>query len=161
MNSLIKFGGSHNLPSVFHPHDFFDGVDDIFDGAFRRFVTGISDVNNHLLKTNAIALGDDKYRLEVALPGYEKEDVKVEVEDNILFVSASSNKEIKSENDKESNYPKFFRKEIHTNHQEAQFPLPEGATVENVIFKNGILQIDYSSHAIDKPERKSIEIKVE
>ncbi len=161
MNGLIKFSGSRNLPNMFHPHSFFDGPDDIFDSAFRKFIAGSNDFNDRLLKINAIELGDDKYRLEVALPGYEREDVKVEVENNVLFISASSNKETKSESNKESDYPKFFRKEIHTSHQEAQFPLPEGANVENVVLKNGVLQVDYLSRSIDKPERKSIEVKAE
>lgn len=48
------------------------------------------------MKTDVIEL-DDKYVLEVELPGYNKDDIKISIVDDILTIEASKSTETKKE----------------------------------------------------------------
>ena len=74
----------------------FDLFDEMFNDPF--FTRG----ENKLMKTDIKEKGD-KYLLEVDLPGYEKEDIKIEIDDGYLTVHASMNKDV-DESDKNSKY---------------------------------------------------------
>ena len=65
----------------------FDLFDEMFNDPF--FTRG----ENKLMRTD-IKEKSDHYELEVDLPGYEKEDIKIELSDGYLTVHASRNKTI-------------------------------------------------------------------
>ena len=82
---------------MYYPSIFNDGfVDNLLDGIFKYnpydvknkgeapFFTGrmVTDVKEY----------DDKYQLDIELPGFTKEDVKVELNDGYLIVTASLDK---------------------------------------------------------------------
>ena len=80
-------------------HDF-DLFDDVFGDSF--FNEGAS----RLMKTD-IKEKKNEYIIDIDLPGYDKEGIKLEIQDGYLTVHASVNKE---ENDEEKG--RFVRKEI-------------------------------------------------
>jgi HSP20 family protein len=102
-----------------------------------------------------IAESKDDYRIEVAAPGLNKEDFKVNLENNVLTVS--SEKEEKHENKDE----KFMRKEFNYYSFNRSFTLPMTVNSEKIkaIHKDGILQvvIPKKEEAREKPAR---EIKI-
>lgn len=61
-------------------YDLFDAFDDFFKPMFFE--------ETHELKTNIKETADD-YQLDLALPGFGKEDIKVSLENGYLTVSAS------------------------------------------------------------------------
>ena len=68
------------------PRDNFDLFDDIFtDPFFKRN-------DNKLMKTD-IKEHDDNYVISVDLPGYDKENIKVDITDGYLTVSAKTDSE--------------------------------------------------------------------
>ena len=72
------------------PKSNFDLFDDIFgDQFFKRNET-------KLMKTD-IKEADDKYIIDVDLPGYNKEDIKIDVTDGNLTINAKTSSDNKEE----------------------------------------------------------------
>lgn len=81
--------------------------------------------------------GKEDFRIEVAAPGLNKEDFKINLENDELTISA--NKEVKKEN-KEENYT---RREFSYSSFTRSFTLPESVAGEKITaeHKDGILTI--------------------
>ena len=111
----------------------FDLFDEMFNDPF--FTRG----ENKLMKTDIKEKGD-KYLLEVDLPGYEKENIKVEIEDGYLTVHASMNKNI-DESEKDS---KYVHKERYIRECSRSFYVGDEIKEEDIkaSFKNGTLKIE-------------------
>ncbi len=121
----------------------FDLFDEMFNDPF--FTRG----ENKLMKTDIKEKGD-KYLLEVDLPGYEKEDIKIEIDDGYLTVHASMNKNV-DESDKNS---KYVHKERYVGECSRSFYVGEEINEEDIkaSFKNGTLKIE-----LPKKDQKKIE----
>ena len=78
----------------------FDLLEDMF-----RIDPFFSEEGSKIMKTD-IKEKKDKYLLEIDLPGYEKEDIKIHIEDGYLNIHAKTN----SKNDEKED-GKFVRKE--------------------------------------------------
>ncbi len=99
---------------------------------------------------------DDEFRIELAAPGLKKEDIKINLENDVITISAEKENEVTKENEvctkQEYSYMNFTR----------SFTLPETADIEKIEAKSedGILKILISKKEEEKvkPPRK-IEIK--
>ena len=106
----------------------------------------------------AINITEDNngFRIEVALPGLDKEDFKIHVEKKILEIS--SEKELRSESKEE----RFLRKEFSYARFKRRFSIPEYVDSENIkaSYKNGILNVSIpkKEEAMEKPAR-AIEVE--
>ena len=95
------------LPSIFHENLFDDWFDDAFEKNFfgeRNPLYGKHTKN--LMKTD-VRETRDSYKLAIDLPGFKKDEVKVELKDGYLTVSASKGLD-KDEEDREG---RFIRQE--------------------------------------------------
>ena len=132
-------------------HDF-----DLFDEMFRD--PFFSWVENKVMKTD-IKEKDDKYLIDIDLPGYEKEDIKIEIEDGYLTVHASVNKEMDNEKEK----GKYVRKERYVGECSRSFYVGENITEEDIKakFKNGTLKLEIPKKENKKelPEKRYIPIE--
>ena len=90
--------------------------------------------------------------VEAQLPGIKKEDIKIEVENGKLFLSAENCKENEI---KEDNY---YRKEIVKGKFVRSFLLPESVDKDNLKadFKEGILKIEIPKLEKEKPKQINI-----
>ena len=127
---------------------------DLFGDMFRDpFFT---DDESKIMKTD-IKEKKDKYIIDIDLPGYEKENIKMSVEDGYLTVNATvnSNKEEKEEG-------KFVRKERYMGSCSRSFYVGEAVESEDIkaSFKNGTLKIEVPKKDEKKelPEKKYIPI---
>jgi HSP20 family protein len=95
------------------------------------------------------------FEIELAAPGYKKEDLKVNVEDGMLTIS--SEKEHGSKEEKKG----FSRKEFSYSSFSRAFTLPENVDQESVKarFEDGVLKL-----TVDKtkelPKRNGREVKI-
>ena len=99
---------------------------------------------------------DKEFKVELAVPGYSKENLKVEVSDGILTVSSEQKME------KESAQDGWKRREFSYNSFSRSFQLPENADADkvNADFKDGVLNLSIPKKAEAKPARtKAVEIK--
>ena len=117
---------------------------DLFDEFFPTFAYR----NKAFMRTD-IKESENEYLLDVELPGLNKDEVKISLDDGYLTISAS-----KTEN-KEDEKDKYIRKEIYTSKQERSFYV--GNVDEKKItasFENGILKI-----AVPKEELPEVDTK--
>lgn len=100
----------------------------------------------------------DKYLIGIELPGYQKENIKIDVEDGYLTVHA----EINSDNE-EKEEGKFVRRERYVGSCSRSFYVGNEVKSEDIkaSFKNGILKIEVPKKEYKKelPEKKYIEIE--
>ena len=99
---------------------------------------------------------EGNYIVEMASPGMKKEDFKINLEEDILSISA----EIKAEAEEKGE--KFTRKEFSFSSFKRDFTLPETADKENITanYFDGILNITIAKKEEAKPKpAKLIEIK--
>ena len=130
------------MPKIFDD-DFFR--DDFFDRKERL----------NLMKTD-IREDDKSYLLEVDLPGYSKDDIKIDITNGYLTINAKVEKE-----DKEDN-KNYVRRERFTGEVSRSFYVGEDIKEEEVkaSFKNGILTLEVPKLSLEdkKKDKKYIEI---
>ena len=100
---------------------------------------------------------DGAYHLEMDVPGFDKKDVQIEVDDNdYLTITAEKNTE-DSEEDADKNY---IRKERNYGKYQRAFYVG-GIDKDNIQanFENGILKISMPKIEEEKSSKKTIEIK--
>ena len=93
----------------------------------------------------------DHYELEVDLPGYEKDDIKIELSDGYLTVHASMNKTVDDEKDS-----KYVHKERYVGECSRSFYVGDNVKEEDIkaSFKNGTLKLTLPKEKQEKLEEK-------
>lgn len=126
-------------PSIFN-NSFVDSFfNDPFDSLFDdMFHTGFSGGTPNAMSTDIEDLGDS-YRMEMELPGYEKEDLKADLKNGYLTIAADHNA-LNDEKDENGNY---VRRERFTDHCQRSFYVGENVTKEDIkaSFENGVLTL--------------------
>ena len=91
-----------------------------------------------------------EFMVRADLPGLTKDDVKVELTDELLTISG----ERKEEN--EEKREGFYRSERRYGSFYREIPLPEGAKSENAAatFHNGVLEVTMPAKKFERPVRK-------
>lgn len=123
-------------------HDF-DLFDDVFGDSF------FNEGESKLMKTD-IKEKKDKYIIDIDLPGYEKEGIKLNIQDGYLTVHASVNKE-----EKDEEKGKFVRRERYSGACSRSFYVGESVKEEDIKakFRNGTLTIEVPK----KEEKKELQ----
>lgn len=105
----------------------------------------------NILETN------DEFEIEVAAPGYTKEDFKVELQQDKLIISSSREPKVQH-----SDNIKYTKREFDYGNWERIFTLPNTVQTDSIIghYENGILSLSVpkKEEAKVKPP-KTIEIK--
>lgn len=98
----------------------------------------------------------DRYVLESELPGFDKEDIHLDLDGDYLTISAQHNTE-KEENDKEG---KYLRRERSSSSYRRSFNIA-ACSSENIDaeYKNGILTVNLPKKQEQQPTAKRLEIK--
>ena len=112
------------------------GFDSIFE-EFDRMLDSTERYNSNYPPYNICKLNDNDYKIEVALAGYSRDDIEIELKDNTLTVRNKTKE--KAIND-ESNG--VIHKGISTRQFERSFTISEDIKVKNADLKNGLLSID-------------------
>jgi len=130
------------VPSIFGENLF----DDLFGLDYpTRSIQTVS--TGEIMKTD-VKEHAASYELDISLPGYKKEDVKAELKDGYLTISASTSQET-SETDEQSG--RYIRRERYTGSCSRSFFVGEEITEEDIKakFENGVLKL-----SIPKKEAK-------
>ena len=97
----------------------------------------------------------DGFRIDIAAPGFAKEAFKLEVQEQILTISAENAENKTDENDK------WTRKEYHYAGFKRSFTLPKSVDAEKITaeYKDGILYVSLPKQEESKA-KSAIEIKI-
>lgn len=139
----------------YKPMFFEDSFDKMFDDAFRDFWGGNELGRHDAFKTDVIDEGDN-YLLQAELPGFQKEDINIDLKNDLLTISASHNEE-KSEEDKN----KYIRKERYYSSYSRSFRVNniEAGDID-ACYNNGILEVKLPKKEIEaKDAVQRIEVK--
>ena len=116
---------------------------------------GVDTYNKQFTPAVNVKEMDSGYELEMAIPGRKKDDIKIEIDKELLTISSEITKE---ENETEADYT---RKEFSFNAFKRVFTLPETVDADkiNASYEDGILRfvLPKKEEALPKPKR-SIEI---
>lgn len=95
------------------------------------------------------------FKIELAAPGLERKDFKVEVEDGILTISSEKEEEKKEE------HKNYWRKEFSYNSFSRSFKLPDNSLQDKVEakYENGVLNVTVPKKEVT-PSKPAKEIKV-
>lgn len=135
------------LPVTRKERRFFPSIVDEFFGRdfmpdLFEFQTGVNMPSVNIIE------GKDDYRIEVAAPGLEKKDFKINLDNNVLTIT--SEREDKSEEEKE----RYMRREFSYSSFTRSFSLPQSVDMANITanHKDGVLTIIV-------PKREDAEVK--
>ena len=126
---------------------------DLFNDLFRD--PFFNEHETRVMKTD-IREKKDKYLIDIDLPGYNKDNIKISVEDGYLTVQASIDS-----NHEEKEDGKFVRRERYMGSCSRSFYVGEDVKSEDIkaSFKNGILSITVPKEdKTAKEEKKYITI---
>lgn len=136
--------------------DRFDSeMESMFHSFFPTVFRGPGDSEiNWMPKLNVKEL-DDRFEVNAEIPGMEKDQLSIEVQENLLTIRGEKKTEEKTENEKmhicEVNYGKFER----------SLRLPENVKIEDVDaeYKNGVLRISIPKTEPAKPKEIKVKVK--
>lgn len=129
----------------------FDLWDDIFNGPFFSSKPVVKNMKTDIIER------EDAYQVDIDLPGFDKKDLKISVEDGYLTVTAK-----KEESNEEKKDGSYIRRERYSGECSRSFYVGEDVKSEDIkaTFKNGILTLEVPKVDQEKklPEKKYIEI---
>ena len=131
------------------------GFDDMFDQFENMLGNGGLTMQSNYPPYNIRKTGKDNYAIEVALAGFNKNDVEVEFEDNLLTVKT---KQVdKSSSNSEDG--EIIHKGISQRQFARSFTIAEDVKVNGAELKDGLLTIACEKIEPEYKKKKLIEIK--
>ncbi len=144
--TLVKFKNGNSFDSLFPTNsrmDFPTFFNDVFDNLLKE------DKVSWMPAVNIIEREND-FKIDLAVPGLDKKDFNIEVENDMLVVSGERKEEKVEEKDK------VTKREFHYGSFKRSFTLPEIADVEkiNASYNNGVLSVSIAKKEEAKQNAK-------
>ena len=144
-------------PSIFH--------EDLFDDLLSLTMPDFSEVDRKLygkhtarvMKTD-VREHDDRYEVDIDLPGFKKDEISLKLENGYLTVSAAKG----LDKDEKTKAGKLIRQERYAGAMERTFYVGDDLTEEDIKakFENGVLALSIAKKDAPKlPEKKLIQIE--
>ena len=151
---------SNYLPTVFG-----ENLMDVFDDFDRNLFRGFGNVDHALYGKHAqnvmktdVKETDEGYEVDVDLPGFKKDEIRLELNDGYLTISAEKS----LEKDGEDKKGKMLRQERYAGVMQRSFYVGENIKVEDVkaSYESGVLHVMIpKKEALKAPEKKTILIE--
>ena len=153
------------MMSTYLPTVFGENLMDVFDDFDRNFFRDVHDVDRalygkhaqHVMKTD-VKETEDGYEVDVDLPGFKKDEIKLELNQGYLVISAEKSLEKTNENKK----GKMLRQERYAGVMQRSFYVGDSVTETDVkaSYESGVLHIRVPKmEALKAPEKKTILIE--
>ena len=144
MFELIPFDRHARSMSAFDPFRMSDEMD-------RRFMNAVPSVS--AFRTDVIDTGD-AFKLESELPGFKKEDIKIDIENDCLTISAERKADNKEEKDN------YVKRERYYGSFSRSFDV-SGINVDAIeaAYNDGVLTVTLPKKAAEIPASRRLEIK--
>jgi molecular chaperone IbpA len=124
------------------------GFDTMFDQMERRFANSVS---NNYPPHNIIKLDENEYAIQLAVTGFDKTEISVTVESNVLVVKGES---------QTTDYAadQYMHRGLATRDFVKEFPLAEHIEVVGAETKNGMLTVKLIRNIPESAKPKVIDI---
>jgi molecular chaperone IbpA len=127
------------------------GFDTMFDQMERRYANSVT---NNYPPHNILKTGDNLYEIQIAVTGFEKSEISVTVESNVLTVAGEGAESIRHE----SPEIVYLHRGLATRDFVKEFPLAEHIDVVGAETKNGMLTIKLVRNIPESAKPKVIDI---
>jgi len=128
------------------------GFDSIFE-EFDRALESTERHNSNYPPYNIHKVNENDFKIEVALAGYSKDDIELELKDSALTVRNKLKEKVVNDNANG-----VIHKGISTRQFERVFTISEDIKVKNAELKNGLLNIDLERIIPDEKKARLISI---
>ena len=124
------------------------GFDTLFNELERRFVNQVS---TNYPPHNVIKVDENQYEIQIAVTGFAKDEISVQVENNVLTVKGESNNPGYEE-------VQYLHRGLATRDFKRDFPLAEHIEVRGAEIQNGMLIIKLERNIPESAKPKIIDI---
>ena len=132
------------------------GFDNVFDHFERMFDEDFTSFNAPTFPFyNIVKQGKNKFAIELALAGYSKDDIEVNLEDGVL--SIKSKKEEKTDEKDEDG--EILHKGIAKRYFKKSFTIADDVEVKGAELKDGLLKVSLERIIPEHKQPKTIEVK--
>ena len=153
------------MMSTYLPTVFGENLMDVFDDFDRSFFRNVGNADRALYGKHAqnvmktdVRKTEDGYEVDVDLPGFKKDEIKLELNGGYLVISAEKSLERTNEDKK----GRMLRQERYSGVMQRSFYVGDGITKEDVkaSYESGVLHICVpEKEALKAPERNTILIE--
>ena len=128
------------------------GFDDVFDHFESMFDYDMVNVSNYP-PYNIVKTGGNKFDIEVALAGFNKKDINVTSENNMLTIESKQDEKSK---DKDG---EVIHKGISKRYFKRSFTIADDVEVKGAELKDGLLRVSMEKIIPESKKLKTISIK--
>ena len=139
------------LPSIFR-HNLFDDMFDFdFDKEFNRMMRPLYGKHAQNMMKTDVRETDNSYELDIDLPGFKKDEIKVELDNGYLSISAAKG----LDKDEEKKDGKYIRRERYAGAMNRTFYVGDNLTQQDIQakFEDGILKISVPKKDVQQIEQ--------
>ena len=140
------------LPSIFRDNLFDDMFDfDDFDKEFNRMMRPLYGKHAQNMMKTDVRETDNSYELDIDLPGFKKDEIKVELDNGYLSISAAKG----LDKDEEKKDGKYIRRERYAGAMNRTFYVGDNLTQQDIQakFEDGILKISVPKKDVQQIEQ--------
>lgn len=141
------------LPDIFNNNFSDDFFSDLFTPLEHNSLLRVDNMRSDIKEL------DDSYEINMQLPGYSKEDVKAELKDGYLTISANHEDNV----DEKDDNGKYIRKECYRGSCQRSFYVGDGISKEDIKaeFKEGMLKLKLTKNKMlpENEDKQLIQIE--
>ena len=139
------------LPSIFRDNLFDDMFDFDFDREFDRMMRPLYGKHAQNMMKTDVRETDNSYELDIDLPGFKKDEIKVELDNGYLSISAAKG----LDKDEEKKDGKYIRRERYAGSMNRTFYVGSQLTQQDIQakFEDGILKISVPKKDVQQIEQ--------
>jgi molecular chaperone IbpA len=127
------------------------GFDTMFDQMERRFSNSVS---NNYPPHNILKTGENQYEIQIAVTGFEKDEIAVTVEANVLTVKGEGAESVRHERPEIV----YLHRGLATRDFVREFPLAEHMEVAGAEIRNGMLIVKLIRNIPESEKPRVIDI---
>lgn len=154
---------------VREPELYFDSIHQELDNFLRdtffahSFANPLNTVKNSTLRPVVeVVQNKDNYKVKIQLPGVNKDDIEVELDNDFMTVSAAIHEEKEQEEQNDENCRYHTTEFRYGNYQRTiSFDQPIKTEESKAVYKNGVLTVTVPKQNIETSKPKKLEIETE
>tara|TARA_B000000609_G_C24173718_1_gene352235 strand:+ start:709 stop:1137 length:429 start_codon:yes stop_codon:yes gene_type:complete len=126
-----------------------------FDDMFDHFDSMVSMGSSNYPPYNIVKTDKNNYNVEIALAGFNKKDISVEVENGILTIESIKDKDTKEVEDNDG----ILHKGISKRYFKKQFTIADDVKVNGAELKDGLLKVSMEKIIPEARKLRQITVK--
>ena len=133
----------------------FDSIFDHFENMWDDDFFNLPSVSNNYPPYNIVKSGNNKYDVEVALAGFNKKDINVNVGDGMLTIESKKEDKISDEDEN----GEVLHKGISQRYFKRSFSVADDVEVKGAKLENGLLRVSMERKVPEARKLKTIDVK--